>query len=302
MNPIIQTENLTKFYGRHPGIKDLNLEINQGEIFGFLGPNGAGKSTTIRIILHLLKPTDGRVLVFGKDIGKNYSSIFKKTGNLPGELKLYEHLSGMYFLDFMNSFFGRPPKWRKEMAEAFKLDENILHKKIKYYSHGMKQKLGIIQTLQHDPDLIIMDEPTEGLDPLNKVVLYDYLRRFKDQGKTIFFSSHDLSEVEKICDRVGLVHSGKLIALEHINDLKEKMVRRMEIYFKEKYNIDDFINSNIEIQDKRPDRLIITVTGDVNPVIKTLANYDLKNLVFPEPSLEETFLQFYKSRDLKNDD
>jgi ABC-2 type transport system ATP-binding protein len=295
MDTVIKAENLTKYYGKHLGIKNLNLEINKGEIFGFLGPNGAGKSTTIRMILHLLKPTAGKVLIFGKKVSRYYAGIYKRIGNLPGELKLYEHLSGAYFLDYMNSFFNKEPKWRNELVEAFKLDSNILAKKLKYYSHGMKQKLGIIQALQDDPDLIIMDEPTEGLDPLNKVVLYDYLEKFKETGKTIFFSSHDLSEVEKICDRVGLVRSGELIALEHISDLKKKMVRRMEIYFKGKYNLADFKDSNINIINQQLDRLIITVKGNINPIIKILAKYELSNLVFPEPSLEETFMQFYKS-------
>lgn len=295
MNTIIKTENLTKYYGQHLGMKDLNLEINQGEIFGFLGANGAGKSTTIRMILHLLKPTSGQVSIFGKDVDKFYAEIYKDLGNLPGELTMYEHLSGQYFLDYMSSFFDKEPKWQNELIEAFQLNSTILAKKMKYYSHGMKQKLGIIQAMQHDPALIIMDEPTEGLDPLNKVILYDYLRKFKDQGKTIFFSSHDLSEVEKICDRIGLVRSGHLIALEHINELKEKMVRRMEIYFRTKYNPSDFKDSNISVIDQRPDRLIITVKGDINPIIKILSKYDLSNLVFPEPSLEETFMQFYKN-------
>ena len=295
MNTIIKTENLTKYYGKHLGMKDLNLEINQGEIFGFLGPNGAGKSTTIRMILHLLKPTSGQVSIFGKKVSKYYAQIYNDLGNLPGELKMYEHLSGQYFLEYMSSFFEKEPKWQSELVEAFQLNSIILAKKLKYYSHGMKQKLGIIQALQHDPALIIMDEPTEGLDPLNKVILYDYLRKFKDQGKTIFFSSHDLSEVEKICDRVGLVRSGQLIALEHIHDLKKKMVRRMEIYFKSKYNPADFKDSNISIIDQQPDRLIITVKGDINLIIKILSKYNLSNLVFPEPSLEETFMQFYKN-------
>ncbi len=295
MDTVIKTENLTKYYGKHLGIKDLNLEIIKGEIFGFLGPNGAGKSTTIRMILHLLKPSAGQVSIFGRKVSKYYAQIYKDLGNLPGELKLYEYLTGYYFLDYMSSFFDKEPRWRDELVDAFQLDSNVLAKKLKYYSHGMKQKLGIIQALQNDPVLIIMDEPTEGLDPLNKVVLYDYLKQFKEQGKTIFFSSHDLSEVEKICDRVGLVRSGELIALEHISDLKKKMVRRMEIYFKTKYNPADFTDSNINVIDQQSDRLIITVKGDINPIIKTLAKYDLNNLVFPEPSLEETFMQFYKN-------
>ena len=293
MNTIIKIENLTKYYGKHLGIKNLNLKISKGEIFGFLGPNGAGKSTTIRMILHLLKPSAGKVMIFGKDVNRHYAQIYKDLGNLPGELKLYEHLSGAYFLDYMISFFNKEPKWRDEIADAFKLDSKTLAKKIKSYSHGMKQKLGIIQALQHDPELIIMDEPTEGLDPLNKVVLYDYLKMFRDQGKTIFFSSHDLSEVEKICDRIGLVRSGELIALEHISDLKKKMVRRMEIYFKGAYNPADFKSSNIQIIDQQTNRLILTIKGDINSVLRALAKYDINNLIFPEPSLEETFMQFY---------
>jgi len=295
MDTIIKTENLTKYYGKHLGIKDLNLEINKGEIFGFLGPNGAGKSTTIRMILHLLKPSVGHITIFGKKVSRHYAQIYKKLGNLPGELKMYEHLGGAYFLDYMSSFFNKEPKWRDELANAFKLDSKTLAKKIKSYSHGMKQKLGIIQALQQDPELIIMDEPTEGLDPLNKVVLYDYLKMFKEQGKTIFFSSHDLSEVEKICDRVGLVRSGELIALEHISDLKKKMIRRMEIYFKGQYNPADFNVSNVQIIDQQPNRLFVTIKGDINPMIKALAKYEINNLIFPEPSLEETFMQFYKN-------
>ena len=295
MNTVLKTKKLTKYYGKHLGIKDLNLEINKGEIFGFLGPNGAGKSTTIRMILHLLKPSAGHVTIFDKKLSKYYPQIFKELGNLPGELKLYEHLSGAYFLDYMNSFSDKEPKWRDELVEAFKLDSNILAKKIKYYSHGMKQKLGIIQALQHDPELIIMDEPTESLDPLNKVVLYDYLKQLKNNGKTIFFSSHDLSEVEKICDRVGLVRSGELIALERIDDLKKKMVRRMEIYFKGTYEIDDFKHPTAQIIDEQPNRLILNISGDINPMIKMLAKYNISNLVFPEPSLEESFMQFYKN-------
>ncbi|HES60036.1 MAG TPA: ABC transporter ATP-binding protein, partial [Caldithrix sp.] len=173
MNTIIKTENLTKYYGNHLGIKDLNLEIKQGEIFGFLGPNGAGKSTTIRMILHLLKPTSGQISIFGKKVSKHYAQIYRDLGNLPGELKMYEHLSGQYFLDYMSSFFDQKPKWQSALVEAFQLDSTILAKKLKYYSHGMKQKLGIIQALQHDPALVIMDEPTEGLDPLNKMIIYD---------------------------------------------------------------------------------------------------------------------------------
>ncbi|MBU1340537.1 MAG: ABC transporter ATP-binding protein [Proteobacteria bacterium] len=240
MEPIITLSHLTKYYGKSRGIEDLNLKINKGEIFGFLGPNGAGKSTTIRLMLNLLRPNSGGVKIFNKSVQKHYAKIFKAVGNVPGELSLYEELTGSYFLTYMNKFSHQEPKWRNRLLDAFHLSPSDLNIKIKQYSHGMKQKLGIIQALQDDPELIIMDEPSEGLDPMNKKVLYDFLQRFKDLGKTIFFSSHYLAEVEKICDRVGLVRNGKLIAEESISSLKEKMVRRLDVRFAQPVLKDSF--------------------------------------------------------------
>ncbi|MBN2425693.1 MAG: ABC transporter ATP-binding protein [Calditrichaceae bacterium] len=295
MESVINFLNISKYYGKQPGIAALNLEIYPGEVFGFLGPNGAGKTTTIRLMLHLLKPSSGRILVFGKNVSQYYRQIFKQIGNLPGELKLYEHLSGIHYLDFMSGFLRNEPRWRNDLLSAFKFSPADLGRKIKYYSHGMKQKLGIIQALQNDPDLIVMDEPTEGLDPLNKTVLYDFLMFLKSRGKTIFFSSHNLAEVEKICDRVGLVRAGQLIALEGIENLKKKMVRRMEITFDGDYKAEDFTMDNVAMVDRQPGRLILNISGDINPIIKKLSKYKLNNLVFPEPSLEETFMKFYRN-------
>ncbi|MFC2088109.1 ABC transporter ATP-binding protein [Calditrichota bacterium] len=293
MSIVIEINNLTKYYGTHLGIKDLNLIIKSGEVFGFLGPNGAGKSTTIRLILNLLQPTSGSVKIFGKDVRKYYSEIFKKLSNVPGELKLYEELSGYHFLNYINSFSAKSPELQKELFDAFQLKPYDLNKKIKNYSHGMKQKIAIIQAMQEKPDLLIMDEPSEGLDPINKNVLYDYVAKFKEWGKTVFFSSHYLAEVEKVCDRVGIVKQGKLIAEESIASLKKKMVRKLEVTFLESYTPQEFNLDNIQIVKEESNRLVMNVYGDINSVVRAISKYKLQNLVFPEPTLEDTFMAFY---------
>jgi ABC-2 type transport system ATP-binding protein len=291
---IIRTEKLTKYYGKTLGIENLNFEIKRGELFGFLGPNGAGKSTTIRLLLNLLKPSAGRAFLFGKEVQKNYQHLFKQIGNVPGELKLYEELTGDQFLNYMNSFNGKKPLLRDELLHAFQLTDQDLEKKVKQYSRGMKQKLGIIQAMQEKPELLIMDEPSEGLDPLNKNVLYDYLLRLKNDGITIFFSSHNLAEVEKISDHVGLVKNGKFIALEPIVELKKKMVRRMEINFVDNVEPEEFSIPSLTLVSHREKHFVFNVQGEIDPILKGIAKYTIKDLVFPEPSLEDMFMTFYQ--------
>jgi ABC-2 type transport system ATP-binding protein len=293
---IIKTENLTKYYGKHLGIENLNFEIKKGELFGFLGPNGAGKSTTIRLLLNLLKPSSGKAYLFGEEVQKNYPNIFKRIGNVPGELKLYEELTGNQFLDYMNSFNKSSPFFRVKLQEAFQLKASDLEKRIKHYSRGMKQKLGIIQAMQEKPELLIMDEPSEGLDPLNRNVLYDHLLSLKNDGVTIFFSSHNLAEVEKISDHVGLVKEGKFIALESIAELKKKMVRRLEIDFFDIFDPDDIKLPSLKLLSQKNKKVIFQVQGEIDPIIKQLAKFRIKNLVFPEPSLEDMFISFYQHK------
>jgi len=297
MEYVIEINNLTKYYNSHPGIIDLNLEIQPGEVFGFLGPNGAGKSTTIRLILNLLQPTSGSVKIFGKNVRKFYPEIFKRLSNVPGELKLYEELTGLHFLNYINTFSNKSPELQQELFDAFQLKPEDLNKKIKSYSHGMKQKIAIIQALQEKPDLLIMDEPSEGLDPINKNVLYEYVAKFKEWGKTIFFSSHYLAEVEKVCDRVGIVKLSKLIAEESIADLKKKMVRKLEVLFTDTIQKNDFNLENIQIVKEDSNRLVMNVYGDINPVVKAISKYKVQNLIFPEPTLEDTFMTFYNRED-----
>ena len=291
---IIDIRHLTKYYGKSLGIKDINLRVEPGEIFGFLGPNGAGKSTTIRLMLNLIRPSSGEVKLFNKNVSTHSAQIFNSIGNVPGELTLYGNLSGTYFLNYMNRFSQGTPKWQAELVQAFGLSPPDLKKKIKHYSHGMKQKLLIIQALQNDPELIIMDEPSGGLDPINKNILYGYLKRFKSMGKTIFFSSHDLTEVEKICDRVGLVRKGRLIAEESISDLKEKIVRRMEVTFARPVPQEAFILANTKVLEQDSHRLVLNVSGNIDPLLKRITTYEVENLIFPESSLEETFMTFYQ--------
>lgn len=294
---IIRTENLTKYYGKHLGVENLNFEIKKGELFGFLGPNGAGKSTTIRLLLNLLKPSSGKAYMFGKEVQKYYSTLLKRIGNVPGELKLYEELTGIHFLDYMNSFNENPPKLRTELLEAFQLTDPDLEKKVKHYSRGMKQKLAIIQAMQEKPDLLIMDEPSEGLDPLNRNILYEYLLKLKSDGITIFFSSHNLAEVDRISDHVGLVKEGRFIALEPNADLKKKMVRRLEIEFYDKFIPGDLNLPSLEIISHQDNKIIFQVKGEIDPILKAVATFKIKNLVFPEPSLEDMFLTFYQEND-----
>ncbi len=291
---VIETKQLTKYYGSVRGVENLNFEIRQGELFGFLGPNGAGKSTTIRLLLNLLKPSSGQAFLFGKEVQKNYHQLFKRIGNVPGELKLYEELTGNQFLQYMNSFNGKKPLLRDELLHAFQLTDQDLGKKVKQYSRGMKQKLGIIQAMQEKPDLLIMDEPSVGLDPLNRNVLYDYLLRFKKDGMTIFFSSHNLAEVEKISDHVGLVKDGKFIALEPIVELKKKMVRRMEIEFFDDVKPEYFSLPSLTLVSHREKHFVFNIQGEIDPILKVIAKYKVKNLVFPEPSLEDMFMTFYQ--------
>jgi ABC-2 type transport system ATP-binding protein len=290
---VIEIDSLTKYYKQQKGIENLNLSIYPGEVFGFLGPNGAGKSTTIRLILNLIRPTAGQVKIFGQEVRSNYYRIFRKIGNVPGEFRLYEDLTGRYFLDYMTAVSKTASVLQNELITAFQLSTQDLKKKIKYYSHGMKQKLAIIQAMQGSPQLLIMDEPSEGLDPINKNILYQYVQKFKMEGKTIFFSSHYLAEVEKICDRVGLVRTGTLIAEEKISELKNKMVRRMEITFAEPVDPRHLQIAGVKVSEYSQNHFVLLVSGDVNSLLKKITEFRIANLVFPEPTLEETFLTYY---------
>ncbi|KYK24741.1 hypothetical protein AYK25_01555 [Thermoplasmatales archaeon SM1-50] len=286
---VIVVKNLTKYYGKIKGIEDLTFSVRKGEIFGFLGPNGAGKTTTIRTLLGYLHPTNGEAYILGKNIAHNIVNIKRDVGYIPGELNLYGHLTGRQFLDYFGSLRNKQLPLLTDLLQIFDVP---LDRKIKGYSRGMKQKLGIIQAFMDDPDIVIMDEPTSGLDPLLQQKFYDFLRGQKKKGKTIFFSSHVLSEVDKICDRIGIIRNGKLVALEDVETLKEKMGKLFRVKIKERP--EKFTGpKNMKVRDG----LIEFVTsGDIDYWVKQLSHYTILDLEIHAFSLEDIFIHYYEGQ------
>ncbi|MFZ3062344.1 MAG: ABC transporter ATP-binding protein [Actinomycetota bacterium] len=289
---IIQTESLTKYYGRIRGVEDLTLEINQGEIFGYLGPNGAGKTTTIRLLLNLIFPTRGRARILGRDIIKESRFIRDNTGYIPGEVHLYPKMTGQELLHYFARFRpDKPPVLKDELVK--RLDLN-LSPRIRDLSHGTRQKLALVLAFMHDPDLLILDEPTLGLDPLVQQEFYQILKEFKERGKTTFLSSHILPEVERICDRIGILKEGRLVTVESLETMHEKEVRHVEVAFEEDVDPDTFKLPGVSVVSMTNRSFHLRVKGgEINHVVKAIARFKIKDLVFAHASLEEVFLEFY---------
>jgi len=294
MNAAIRTEKLTKWYGRARGIIGVDLEVQPGEIFGFLGPNGAGKSTTIRLLLDLIRPTSGRAEVLGLDIHRDRLAIDRRVSYLPGELALYGDLTGSQTLEYLGNLRGAPDHaYRAELVGRFELDPS---KKVKSMSRGNKQKVGLVAAFQDRPELLILDEPTSGLDPFVQLEFERLAREFRAEGRTLFVSSHLLPEVEHLCDRVGIVREGRLLALESIAALKERALQRLEIDFVGPVPADLFAGvpgvRDLTITDGR---LRCTVLGSVDALVKRAATCEVRTIRSIEPSLEEIFLAYYGS-------
>jgi len=292
-NTTIICDSLTKFYGSTRGIEDLDLQVDQGEIFGFLGPNGAGKTTTIRMLMGFLKPTGGRATILGMDTWRDSVRIKLSVGNIPGDVNLYENLRARDLLDYIDSYRPGSDPLRGELIERLNLD---LNKKIRSLSRGNRQKVAIVLAMMHDPEILILDEPTLGLDPLMQQEFYAILGEFKDREKTVFLASDILSEVERICDRVGIVRNGRLVDVRAIEDLRRNKIRHMDVNFAEHVDTGEFeklpqvlsveqLNGNVRI----------TIKGDVDNLVKLIARYRVEDLTFTQPSLEDFFLSFYGS-------
>lgn len=291
-NKIVEINNISKYYGKFPGIENVTFSVEKGEIFGYLGPNGAGKTTTIRVLLGLLMHKNGQIKVFGSDLKKNLKEILKKTGYLPGELSLYDNLTVIQYLSFFSSLTGTLDlKYINSLAERFKLD---IDRKISALSTGNRQKIGVIQAVMARPELIIMDEPTRGLDPLMRHEFYDLLREIKKEGRTIFLSSHVLSEVERICDRVGIVRNGRMVAIEDVMNLRRKKYKRVEIFCRNEIDKAIFKNikniSHLQISGKN---LRCHVWGDLDSLIKAVNKFYIVDISSEYPGLEEIFMKFY---------
>jgi ABC-2 type transport system ATP-binding protein len=284
-------EGLTKFYGPNRGIEGLNLNINAGEIFGFLGPNGAGKTTTIRLLMGLLRPTSGNASILGMDAWRDSTAIKFKVGNIPGDVNLYENMRARDLIGYIDRFRPGPDPMLQELLERLDLD---ITRKIKALSRGNRQKVAIVLAMMHDPDILILDEPTLGLDPLMQQEFYTILGEFKERGKTVFLSSHILSEVERSCDRVGIVKLGKLVDVRSIEDLRQNKIRHMDVIFSEPVRSDEFeqLPDVIEVKQLN-EHMRITIRGDVDKLIKQIALHPVEDLTFTQPSLEDFFLSFY---------
>lgn len=287
---VIEVKNLKKYFGKTKAVDDISFEVRKGEIFGFLGPNGAGKTTTIRCMIDFIRPTAGQLSILGLDAQKDSVYLKRKIGYLSGEARLYEKWKGKEHIEFIEKIRGKS-KIVNNLIKKLDFDPKIT---AKHLSSGNKQKLALILALMHQPEVLIMDEPTLGLDPLLQNTIYDILEKFKEKGTTIFMSSHNLPEVEKVCDRAGIIKEGKMVGIETIEELGEKRLRRIEVRFKDEYNKSDFDFDGVEKINEIPDGLILTVRGDINPIVKKIAEYNLRDLEISHATLEDVFLEFYQ--------
>ena len=283
----IETKGLTKYYGKSRGIVGLNLNVEEGEFFGFIGPNGAGKSTTIRTLLGLIKSTEGSAEIFGKNITSSRQEILKQTGYLPSEAIFY---SGMKVKEIIRlSADLRKQDCRKEAAELCERFELDVNKKVEELSFGNRKKVGIVCALQHDPRLCILDEPTGGLDPLMQREVFSVLRERNSRGTTIFLSSHILSEIQRNCTRAAIIREGKLIACDSVEALSKTSAKRIHIQGEADINA----LSHIRDLQKTDDGVSFLYGGDINLLLQVLAGQHIRDLSVAEPDLEEIFMHYY---------
>ncbi len=292
MTAVIRTEKLTKSYGEHRGIVEVDLEVDEGEVFGFLGPNGAGKTTTIRTLLDLIRPTSGRAFVFDIETTADPVAIHRRLGYIPGEFALYDRLTGGQTLEYFANLRGGVDRaYQASLIERFEIDPS---RRFKEYSKGNKQKIGLVIALQHRPDVLILDEPTSGLDPLVQQSFYALVREAKGEGRTVFLSSHILSEVERTCDRVAIIRDGRLVRVDRTEALRDLAHHQVELRFAGGVPAEAFRDlpgvSDVVAADHT---LRMRVTGAITPVVQAAARYELLDFVSREPTLEETFLAEY---------
>jgi ABC-2 type transport system ATP-binding protein len=289
---VISTKALTKHYGSVRALNDVSLDVRRGEIFGFLGPNGAGKSTFIRTLLGFLHATRGTASVLGHDIATDSVEIRRSTGYLPGGIALYDSLSGEQVLDYLVEMQGTEPRRRVELCERLELPVSVLRRRVRDYSRGMRQKIGVVQALQHDPELSILDEPSEGLDPLMQQAFYRLLDDLRSEGKTVFFSSHVLSEVERLCDRVAIIRAGHLMAVHDVTELLERRKRRVMLRWRGGAPDPSTLPglADVEVDGSR---ITGTLSGEIAGFVRSIASPNLEDLTIEPASLEEAFLEYY---------
>ena len=287
----IETHKLSKFYGKFRGIEDVSLEVDKGEVFGFIGPNGAGKSTFIRTLLGLLIATEGQAKIMGENVLNNGAEIRQKIGYLPSEVNYYNEMNARELLNYSARFYENSDTSKIEpLAERYELD---LEKKITDLSFGNKKKVAIIQSVLHSPEILILDEPTSGLDPLMQNRFFEMLEEEHEKGVTIFFSSHILSEIQRMCQRAAIIKEGKIIKIENIQDLMKKQMKKCRLVYKE-------IPGNIQLPDNAQneswvdEKLNFEYVGSIQPLMQWIAQQDLVDVVVEEPTLENIFMNYYE--------
>jgi len=286
---VIKIKDLKKHFGKVRAVDGISFDVEKGEIFGFLGPNGAGKTTTIRCMMNFLYPTSGSITVLGKDAVRDSVFLKSKIGYLPGNVNLNNNWTGKSHIEYVESISGKSENAR-ELAKKFDL---ALSKKFKNLSSGNKQKLGLVLALMSEPEVIIMDEPTVGLDPLLQSLIYEVLEDLRKKGTTILISSHNLSEVERLCDKVGIIKEGKMVAVEPVSKLEGKKLHRVEVRFSDKYQKNEFDIKGVESVEEIAGGFIMTVGGDLNPLLNIIARHKVTDIEITHANLEEIFLKFY---------
>lgn len=287
---VVVIKNLKKHFGKLKAVDGISFEIKKGEIFGFLGPNGAGKSTTMRCLMDFNKPTSGSVRVFDLDMSTSSTVAKKSIGYLPGNVKLYDKWTGWDHIRFFESVRGKS----KNVNDLIKRLDYNPDAKFRHLSSGNKQKLGLILALMHEPRLIVMDEPTVGLDPLLQAEIYKILIELRDRGATIFISSHNLPEVQKLCDRAAIIKGGKIVAIESIKTLNQKRYHKIEAHFEDKITISEFKVQGVTKIEPIEKGVIIQTSGDINAVLKVISKHKLSDLDVEHVNLEDVFMKFYE--------
>ena len=289
-NVVLEIVNLKKYYGKVRGVEDVSLKINNGEVYGFIGPNGAGKSTTIRTIMGLINKTSGDIFINGKELDINDISLKKEIGNLPSEINLYDDLTVKEMLDYHESFYNKNVhKKRKELVSLFLLEES---KKVADLSLGNSKKLGIVLALMHSPKILILDEATSGLDPIMQKVFFDLLIDEKKKGTTILYSTHVLSEISKICDRVGFIKDGKIIKEDSVSNLEKENITYLTIISEDMKSIKKELGLKIVSEEDNKIKFINNLSPDV--LIKKLSKFNIDKLLIEEISIEDLFIEYYK--------
>ncbi len=291
---VIRIESLTKYYGTQRGVIEVDLAVTQGEVFGFLGPNGAGKTTTIRILLDHIRPTSGRATVFGIETTDDPVAIHRRVGYLPGEFNLYDRLTGAQTIEyFANLRGGVDAAYQQSLIERLELDAS---RRYREYSRGNKQKVALVCALQHRPDLLILDEPTAGLDPLVQQTFFALLHEATAEGRTVFLSSHIISEVERVCDRVAIIREGRIVEVDEVNGLRRMAVHHVELRFAQPVPTALFesLEGVSEVVAEDEGRLVrLQASGSIGPVVQAATRHGLVDLISREPNLEDVFLAHY---------